>query len=1125
MSSSSESDACYEGQNHVQIQQGDALCDKAADNMAKIFQEHEDHDSAQKIQYHETGKMSRDPGDDQQKQWLEGLHAAPFVTLADSYNNHDQMPTVPHYKQTKRRKAKCFALEKDPLAEPQIHVAPGQWQLVHYHRGCQEDFSTKFTVWTREEAGSRVCYVPFRGTITTKPGIDIQTLEMFGNIITDLDCYQAPLDPRIQRDGQSVKIWVHRGFQRAYLKIRTELLNVLRRLPKDITTIIFCGHSLGGALANLAATDWGCETGETKIWTIGAPHVGCENFANLCIGRVGGKDNIARRTNQNDIVPVILGPAHKVATCMVPYHHAGDAIHHGSVLETAATVAVNVADGEGVRLEALVEYHSLDFYFATIFQPAEDVVGHTIVRGTLAVVDSVHKYLPPSTGGGGSAKSPAVGGGGSAPCTSEVSGPGSSVAANLVSVTNVLGVANLAVGIYNGVQVTKMRYELKDLSTSVRDMGDQVTAQVAEVGASVTEVGASVAGVGQTADRNNLLLKMANDKFDLAQKCLEQSFSRLELKQSSMQQTLEKMIVGMAHLVEEDRIERYEKTYNAMIEKVCSPESRNGIESATFDAFQIEKPTISFKKRLDPSDSSLVAPSALWAVATAKYFRAEIWGRLRRLTVDNYPNKEIDLNVLKELWSKDRSTASRESMPEILSLIGQAVLNPGVSSSTGDDGGSPTDPLTLRMVIIFAAQNLLMCHPKVNLEKLEEAVKAEDLAYLERAECEATNEVMPIVMAEYWALYRGNPENVDHIHRLVALCSPLELLFMVLNDSDKDWVSREDGGLNALCQFGLIESADDANHLMIHLLDPEKQPFRCSRFQPIVNGGQPITGGGQSDTGPNSIMLAYDFGFEHLAIPTQDWLGNQVLRCIQQGGENDLDILIRLGFNLQCSIDGQSLLAHARSIKNDKICEMLEQAGAYEKGDLYRSVESKKPFERVLSIIQHGADCNEVGELGTALMLSCQMGDPRMTQFLLSRGAHTQVDIKGAPLEYEVRNELLSIARGNPELTKLLKSAGAHESGDVYNATRDNDIDRLIAILHRGADANEHGRSPQGAHQSALELAINDKKFEIVDVLLAFGADVNHRDEHGQTLLARIRSREDSSSDIIKVLENAVALQ
>ena len=112
---------------------------------------------------------------------------------------------------------------------------------------------------------------------------------------------------------------VHQGFYYAFNSILPELRKFLTNL-KGIHTIHCVGHSLGGAIATLAA-DWikgNSGTFTVKVYTFGSPRVGLEMFANKCSSRLTG--NIFRVYHQTDPVPLVpTWPFYHVPTSDADY--------------------------------------------------------------------------------------------------------------------------------------------------------------------------------------------------------------------------------------------------------------------------------------------------------------------------------------------------------------------------------------------------------------------------------------------------------------------------------------------------------------------------------------------------------------------------------------------------------------------------------------------------------------------------------------------------------------------------------------------------------------------------------------------------------------------------------------
>lgn len=92
---------------------------------------------------------------------------------------------------------------------------------------------------------------------------------------------------------------VHSGFLRVYTQLRPRLLRLVAGVPPG-TSLVLCGHSLGGALATLAALDLSSSSSKVQVYTFGQPQVGDGGFVKLFDARV---PNAVRVVNPYDPVP------------------------------------------------------------------------------------------------------------------------------------------------------------------------------------------------------------------------------------------------------------------------------------------------------------------------------------------------------------------------------------------------------------------------------------------------------------------------------------------------------------------------------------------------------------------------------------------------------------------------------------------------------------------------------------------------------------------------------------------------------------------------------------------------------------------------------------------------------
>ena len=100
---------------------------------------------------------------------------------------------------------------------------------------------------------------------------------------------------------------VHWGFYNQFSELKPEIDEIIekyRKEEKNSNEIIFSGHSLGGALATMAALKYGMEYPDLQVncVTFGSPRVGDEKFANYFDKIV---KNSYRFVNDNDPIPCI----------------------------------------------------------------------------------------------------------------------------------------------------------------------------------------------------------------------------------------------------------------------------------------------------------------------------------------------------------------------------------------------------------------------------------------------------------------------------------------------------------------------------------------------------------------------------------------------------------------------------------------------------------------------------------------------------------------------------------------------------------------------------------------------------------------------------------------------------
>jgi triacylglycerol lipase len=96
---------------------------------------------------------------------------------------------------------------------------------------------------------------------------------------------------------------VHCGFKKAFDAIVPQLDPILQRLTPG-RTLWFCGHSLGAAMATLAADHYGA--GTRGVCTFGSPRVGDHAFSSAFSAKFSGKS--LRYVNDHDVVTHVPPP-------------------------------------------------------------------------------------------------------------------------------------------------------------------------------------------------------------------------------------------------------------------------------------------------------------------------------------------------------------------------------------------------------------------------------------------------------------------------------------------------------------------------------------------------------------------------------------------------------------------------------------------------------------------------------------------------------------------------------------------------------------------------------------------------------------------------------------------------
>jgi len=134
-----------------------------------------------------------------------------------------------------------------------------------------------------------ILYIVFRGTESSQ------------DVVINLDIARVPLLPN------NKYILVHQGFLKQFNSLKDDIVKKIKNTFLNINEIICIGHSLGGALATLAAGYLGClykNDHEIICHTFGSPRVGNKHFMRWFQENVKSSEN-ARIINHADPVSQI----------------------------------------------------------------------------------------------------------------------------------------------------------------------------------------------------------------------------------------------------------------------------------------------------------------------------------------------------------------------------------------------------------------------------------------------------------------------------------------------------------------------------------------------------------------------------------------------------------------------------------------------------------------------------------------------------------------------------------------------------------------------------------------------------------------------------------------------------
>ncbi len=179
---------------------------------------------------------------------------------------------------------------------------------------------------------------------------------------------------------------LHRGFYFAFQAVKASLEQMMRDIGLNNRKLVLTGHSLGGALATVAAAEWLSLFDIRSVYTFGQPRVCKSDTASHIEQHLGSK--FFRIVNDDDIVPRVppgyehigklfrFGPTGSVsneslATSLLPAEAPPLTDAQFAALKASLQIPQPTANIEGIGLEGFFPSfsdHKLGNYFAKILK-------------------------------------------------------------------------------------------------------------------------------------------------------------------------------------------------------------------------------------------------------------------------------------------------------------------------------------------------------------------------------------------------------------------------------------------------------------------------------------------------------------------------------------------------------------------------------------------------------------------------------------------------------------------------------------------------------------------------------------------------------------------------------------
>ncbi len=315
---------------------------------------------------------------------------------------------------------------------------------------------------------------------------------------------------------------------------------------------------------------------------------------------------------------------------------------------------------------------------------------------------------------------------------------------------------------------------------------------------------------------------------------------------------------------------------------------------------------------------------------------------------------------------------------------------------------------------------------------------------------------------------------------------------------------------------------DERNNIDINMVDPQGN----TALMYAASGGY-----------KNALELLLKE--EKIAINQKNNSGMTALTyAIEKNSKDMVEALINKGINVNITdSEGRTALIRAAAKENMYIVDLLLKKGvdvAHKdvtgKTAIFYAIKTGNyPILKLLLDNGKNIDINTTDTGGyTALMHAAKCGNKKIVEILLQKGANPTIKSSDGKTALEI---LILSDNYNPETEALLKrympadqttvvSAELVEkySRKLIDASISCDIEEVKRLLEKGANVN---KLEKDTNRTALIIAVDHNRNDIVKLLLQKNADVNHKDVTGRTAL--MYAIENNNTEIVKLLLNSGA--